>query len=65
MTSLSITDLIRGVQYKIYSHGGCKEMETTVYRVFYGINSDGNALFYDNIMECPVSYGSPWSFYRV
>jgi hypothetical protein len=64
MNSLSITELVHGVQYRIYSNGGCKEMETTVYRTFFGINEHGDPLFYDNSMGCPVNYGS-WTFYRI
>ena len=65
MNSLSINELVQGVQYKLYNDGGCKGMETTVFRTFIEINSDGNALFYDDSMGCPVMYGSSWRFYRV
>ena len=40
-------------------------METTVFRTFFGVDGHGNALFYDNSMECPVIYDSSWKFYRV
>ncbi len=39
-------------------------METTVFRTFVGLNN-GNPLFYDDSMGCPVMYGSCWRFYRV
>ena len=65
MNSLSINELVQGVQYRVYSDGGCKGMETTVFRTFIEINSDGNPLFYDDSMGCPVMYGSCWRFYRV
>ena len=65
MNSLSINELVQGVQYRVYSDGGCKGMETTVFRTFIEINNDGNALFYDDSMDCPVMYGSSWRFYRV
>jgi hypothetical protein len=65
MNSLPVTALVQGTQYRIHSNGGCKEMETTVYRTFLGTNEDGYALFYDNSMECPVVYQGSWTFYRI
>jgi len=64
MNSLSINELVQGVQYRLYSDGGCKGMETTVLRTYVGLNN-GNALFYDDSMKCPVIYDSCWRFYRV
>jgi len=65
MSSLSIAELIQGVQYRIYSDGGCKGMESTVYRTFVGISSDGKPLFYEDSMKVPVAYGAAWSIYRM
>jgi hypothetical protein len=65
MNSLSINELVKGKQYRLYSDGGCKEMESTVYKVFFGINDNGDALFYDDVMGCPVIHGSCWRFYSV
>lgn len=65
MNSLSINQLVQGVQYRIYSDGGCKEMAMTVLRTFVGVNTDGTPLFYDNSMGCNVSYDSSWRFYRI
>jgi hypothetical protein len=64
MNSLSINELVQGAQYRVYSDGGCKGMETTVFRTFVGLNN-GNPLFYEDSMGCPVMYGSSWRFYRV
>ena len=63
---LSVPELIQGRQYRIYSNGGCKNMETTVFRTFFGINNNGNALFYEDSMKCPVIYDtSCWIFYSI
>jgi hypothetical protein len=62
---MNSSELVKGVQYRLHSYGGCAEMETTVFRRFYGINNDGNALFYDESMECPVIYESYWTFHRI
>ena len=41
-------------------------METTVFRTFFGINNEGNALFYEDSMKCPVIYDtSCWTFYSI
>ena len=61
---VSVSELVKGKQYRIYSNGGCKEMETTVFRTFYGVNDKGQALFNDDSMGCPVIYDSNyWTFY--
>lgn len=65
MNSLSINELVQGKQYKIYSDGGCREMITTIFRTFVGVNTDGNPLFYDESMGCNISYDSSWRFYRI
>jgi hypothetical protein len=65
MNSLSVTELVKGVQYRIYSDGGCKEMETTVFRTFFGVDHNGNASFYDDTMKCSVIYDNAWKFYKV
>jgi hypothetical protein len=65
MNSLSIAELVHGVEYRIYSDGGCKDMETTVYRTFVGINEHGDPLFYDNSMKCSVIYNGSWTFYSI
>jgi hypothetical protein len=65
MTSLSVSDLVKNVHYKIYSDGGCKEMETTVFRTFVGVDTHGAPLFYEESMGCPVVYGSSWKFYAL
>lgn len=65
MNSLSVGDLVNGVQYRIYSDGGCKDMETTVFRVFVGLNNNGDALFYDDSMKCNVIYKGSWKFYNL
>jgi hypothetical protein len=66
MNSVSVAELIKNKQYRIHGEGGCKEMETTVFRTFYGINNDGQALFYDDSMKCPVVYDTHyWTFYNM
>jgi hypothetical protein len=65
MNSLSINELVQGTQYRLYSDGGCKEMESTVYKVFFGINDNGDALFYDDAMKVPVIHGNFCRFYSV
>jgi hypothetical protein len=65
MNSSRVTELIKDATYRIYSDGGCKEMETTVYKTFVGMSHDGHALFYDASMGCPVIYDSCWTFYRI
>jgi hypothetical protein len=65
MDSLPVSALVQGTQYRIYSNGGCKEMETTAYKTFIGINNEGYASFYDDSMQCPVVYIGSWVFYRI
>ena len=65
MNYVPISELVKGVHYRIYSDGGCKGMETTVYKTFFGINNDGTPLFYEDTMGCPVAYGASWTFYRI
>jgi hypothetical protein len=66
MNSLAVAELVKNKQYRIHSEGGCKEMETTVFRTFYGVNNDGQALFYDTMMDCPVVYDTRyWTFYSI
>jgi hypothetical protein len=63
---LSVPELIKGRQYRIYSNGGCKSMETTVFKIFFGINNEGKTLFYDDSMKCPVIYDTGcWTFYSI
>jgi hypothetical protein len=65
MNSSPVTELVQNANYRIYSDGGCREMETTVYRTFVGMSQDGYALFYDASMGCPVIYDRSWTFYRI
>ena len=62
----AVSELVKGVEYKIYSNGGCKEMETTVFRTFYGVNDKSEVLFNDDSMGCPIIYDTRyWTFYSV
>jgi len=65
MNSLSTAELQRGVQYKLYGNGGCKDMESTIYRMFMGMDCNGNALFYDDCMRCVVAFDKSWKIYRI
>jgi hypothetical protein len=66
MNPVAVSELIQGRQYRIYGSGGCKSMETTAFRTFYGINNDGKALFYEDSMKCPVMYDTCyWTFYSI
>ena len=65
MNSVSIHELVEGKQYRIYSDGGCEDMRTTLFRTFIEINADGNPLFYDDSMGCPVIYDRVWRFYKI
>jgi len=60
---IPVSELVKDKQYRISSNGTCKEMETTIYRTFYGVNNNGQALFNDDSMGCPVIYNtSIWTF---
>ena len=65
MNSVSIHELVPGIQYRMYSDGGCKEMATTIFRTFIKVDADENPLFYDDSMRCPVMYDRYWRFYKI
>ena len=67
-SSLDVNDLVIDLTYEIYHSGGnCKEMETRFTRKFLGVNEQGNPLFYDESMMCPVVFDlkTNWTFYRL
>jgi hypothetical protein len=67
-SSLGVNDLVIDLTYEIYHSGGnCKEMETRFTRKFLGLNEQGNPLFYDESMMCPVVFDlkNNWTFYRL